>query len=170
MVGFTVFMMLMSIMAITVACAFLIPLNSPDDTPDSPLASKQMVQDMIHQYSQPPVKMLIDAVQQELQCCGYDSKEDWLLSSGLVVARLEQELKDVEDMESNNSSTAQKLQDSKEDLLPRSCCISQFRKCQVIEGFSKPCKEAIRENFLKPNNVIGIMSKLLIKQLLQKVS
>ena len=156
--GFTVFMMLMSIMAITVACAFLIPLNSPDDTPDSPLASKPMVHDMIHQYSQPPVKMLIDAVQQELQCCGYDSKRDWLLSSGFVVARLERAM---EIMEASNSTTAQKLQESREDLLPRSCCIPQFRKCRLVEGFRKPCKEAIRENFLKPNNVIGIISKAL---------
>jgi len=170
--GFTVFMVLMSIMAITTACAFLIPLNSTEDMKDSPLASKPMVQDLMHQYNQPPVKMLIDAVQQELQCCGYDSKDDWLVNQGFLLARSRYGMD--EDMETGNITQAatvnitQAAQETsnitkaekliqEEDLLPRSCCSPYVGKCTKDQGFAKPCKTAIRENFLKPNNVIGII-------------
>ena len=93
--------------------------------------------------------MIIDSVQQQLQCCGYDGKTDWVHNKHLMMPR---------GVDLNNDEVSE----DDRDLLPGSCCPPSVARCSLEQGFDTPCRAAIKENFLKPNNVIGIMGIFII--------
>jgi len=137
--GFTIFMMLASILAVTVACSLLLPLHSP--TMDSPLAP--LAKDLINKYKVEEggsAKIVIDTVQRQLQCCGYDDMLDWRPEEGLT----------------NNVTIGGRGQ----PWLPVSCCNSA--PCTEDEAFQEPCKLKLRENALNPNTAIGIIGIFVI--------
>jgi len=146
--GFTIFMLLSSILAITAASAFFLPLANLDVKMDSPL--KPLAKDLIISYKSSEVgsaKLILDTVQRELQCCGYDSLEDWLeeeeINAGIIPRG---------SGISRNSSSSSRLLRS----LPATCCPVEVEDCTPEDAFSLPCRESIGKNYLSPNNAIGL--------------
>jgi len=140
--GFTIFMMLTSILAVTVACSLLLPLHSP--TMDSPLAP--LAKDLINKYKVEEggsAKIVIDTVQRQLQCCGYDDMLDW-------------RPEEVRGGSGDNVTIGGRGQ----PWLPVSCCNSA--PCTEDKAFQEPCKLKLRENALNPNTAIGIIGIFVI--------
>jgi len=142
--GFTIFMMVTSILAVTVACSLLLPLYSSNmDSPLAPLAK-----DLIDKYKIEEggsAKIVIDTVQRQLQCCGYDNILDWRPeeSSGSGVS-------------GDNVTAGGRGQ----PWLPASCCNSP--PCTEEKAFQEPCKMKLRENALNPNTAIGLVGIFVI--------
>jgi len=142
--GFTIFMMVTSILAVTVACSLLLPLHSSNmDSPLAPLAK-----DLIDKYKIEEggsAKIVIDTVQRQLQCCGYDNILDWRPeeSSGSGVS-------------GDNVTAGGRGQ----PWLPASCCNSP--PCTEEKAFQEPCKMKLRENALNPNTAIGLVGIFVI--------
>jgi len=137
--GFTIFMMLSSILAVTVACSLLLPLYS--STMDSLMVP--LAKDLINKYNYEEggsAKMIVDTVQIQLQCCGYDSKLNWRPEEILG----SEKVRDV----------------SGEPWLPSSCCSSA--PCTEDKAFSEPCKMKLRENALNPHTAIGMIGIFVI--------
>jgi len=142
--GFTIFMMLALILAVTVACSLLLPLHSP--TMDSPLAP--LAKDLINKYKVEEggsAKIVIDTVQRQLQCCGYDDILDWRPEEGQARGG------------SGNNVT---IGGRGQPWLPVSCCNSA--PCTEDKAFQEPCKLKLRENALNPNTAIGIIGIFVI--------
>lgn len=140
--GFTIFMMLTSILAVTVACSLLFPLHSP--IMDSPLAP--LAKDLINKYKLEEggsAKIVIDTVQRQLQCCGYDDMLDW-------------RPEEVRGGSGDNVTIGSRGQ----PWLPVSCCNSA--PCTEDKAFQEPCKLKLRENALNPNTAIGIIGIFVI--------
>jgi len=140
--GFTIFMMLASILAVTVACSLLMPLHSP--TMDSPLAP--LAKDLINKYRVEEggsAKIVIDTVQRQLQCCGYDDMLDW-------------RPEEVRGGSGDNVTIGGRGR----PWLPVSCCNSA--PCTEDKAFQEPCKLKLRENALNPNTAIGIIGIFVI--------
>jgi uncharacterized membrane protein YgcG len=142
--GFTIFMMLSSILAVTVACSLLLPLHSSKmDSPLAPLAI-----DLINKYKIEEggsAKIVIDTVQTQLQCCGYDDMLDWRPEEVAIIGR-------------GVSRDNVTIRD--QDWLPRSCCGAA--PCTQDKAFREPCKLKLRENALNPNTAIGIIGIFVI--------
>ena len=86
-------------------------------------------------------KLILDTVQRELQCCGYDSMEDWFLELENAV------------VQPRGDSRSSSLNRS----LPDSCCPAEIEECSPEHAFSSPCRESIMKNYLSPNNAIGLI-------------
>ena len=91
-------------------------------------------------------KIVIDTVQRQLQCCGYDDILDWRPeeSSGSGV------------VSGDNVTTGGRGQ----PWLPASCCNSP--PCTEEKAFQEPCKMKLRENALNPNTAIGLVGMFMI--------
>lgn len=145
--GFTIFMLMSSIFAISFAFAFFLPFANLDVKMDSPL--KPLAKDLINSYKTSgggSAKLILDTVQRELQCCGYDSMEDWFLELENAVVQPRGE--------SRSSSLNRSL--------PDSCCPAEIEECSPDEAFSSPCRESIMKNYLSPNNAIGLIGILIL--------
>ena len=90
-------------------------------------------------------KIVIDTVQRQLQCCGYDNILDWRPeeSSGSGVS-------------GDNVTAGGRGQ----PWLPASCCNSP--PCTDEKAFQEPCKMKLRENALNPNTAIGLVGMFMI--------
>ena len=88
-------------------------------------------------------KIVIDTVQIQLQCCGYDDMLDWRPEEVAIIGR-------------GVSRDNVTIRD--QDWLPRSCCGAA--PCTQDKAFREPCKLKLRENALNPNTAIGIIGKM----------
>ena len=86
-------------------------------------------------------KIVIDTVQRQLQCCGYDDMLDW-------------RPEEVRCRSGDNVTIGGRGQ----PWLPVSCCNSA--PCTEDKAFQEPCKLKLRENALNPNTAIGIIGML----------
>ena len=81
-------------------------------------------------------KIIIDTVQRQLQCCGYDDILDWRPEAGIFGDNVTIEGRD-------------------QPWLPSSCCNSS--PCTEENAFKDPCKMKLRENALNPDTAIGLI-------------
>jgi len=134
--GFTTFMFMSMIFAVTGACLYFVPLTSNE----SP-SLEAMSLELIRQYqsgSNGAAHIIIDAVQRELQCCGFNSFEDW--NSGVSMK--------TQDLVMERTLTSH---------LPSSCCPLNERICSYEAAFITPCVDMIHESYLNHDNVIGVI-------------
>ena len=105
---------------------------------------------MISSYQSSEVgsaKLILDTVQRELQCCGYDSVEDWLVEKKEEAGVIPRGGGAILQNTSFNSLLRR---------LPDSCCPVEVEDCTPDDAFSLPCRESIGKNYLSPNNAIGL--------------
>ena len=144
--GFTIFMMLTSILGIAVTCAFILPFANISSDLDSSL--DPMARDLISQYKTEKhggtAHIIIDSVQRELECCGYNSLNDW--KEAVITPR---------SMETNDTI-------GDEMKFPDSCCPLNVTRCTVEDVFTVPCREVIQDNYLNPDNVIGLIGNNMV--------
>eukprot|EP00088_Acartia_fossae_P052416 TRINITY_DN5920_c0_g1_i2.p1 TRINITY_DN5920_c0_g1~~TRINITY_DN5920_c0_g1_i2.p1 ORF type:complete len:313 (+),score=62.50 TRINITY_DN5920_c0_g1_i2:70-1008(+) len=139
--GFTIFMMLTSILGIAVTCAFILPFANISSDLDSSL--DPMARDLISQYKTEKhggtAHIIIDSVQRELECCGYNSLNDW--KDAVITPR---------SMEHNDAT-------DDDMMFPASCCPLNVTSCTMEDVFNVSCREIIQDNYLNPDNVIGLI-------------
>jgi len=139
--GFTTFMLISTILAVTSACLFFIPLRSSDS-----LSMEQMSLELIRQYQSGPngaAHIIVDAVQRELQCCGYNSIDDW---------RLGMSMKTQDKLMERTLTT----------FLPASCCPINERVCNNDNAFTTPCVDLMKESYLNYDNLLGLIGIFVI--------
>ena len=91
-----------------------------------------------------PAELVVDTVQRQLECCGFLGVEDW--------AREAENLVQVRAARANNRSVSSVM------WLPASCC--KEAACSLGNAFAESCQDKIRENYLNPNNAIGLLGKI----------
>ena len=88
-----------------------------------------------------PAELVVDTVQRQLECCGFLGVEDW--------AREAENLVQVRAARANNRSVTSVM------WLPASCC--KEAACSLGNAFAESCQDKIRDNYLNPNNAIGLL-------------
>ena len=102
-------------------------------------------EDLIRDYKDGgPAELVVDTVQRQLECCGFLGVEDW--------AREAENLVQVRAARANNRSVSSVM------WLPASCC--KEAACSLGNAFAESCRDKIRENYLNPNNAIGLLGKI----------
>ena len=102
-------------------------------------------EDLIRDYKDGgPAELVVDTVQRQLECCGFLGVEDW--------AREAENLVQVRAARANNRSVTSVM------WLPASCC--KEAACSLGNAFADSCQDKIRENYLNPNNAIGLLGMI----------
>ena len=91
-----------------------------------------------------PAELVVDTVQRQLECCGFLGVEDW--------AREAETLVQVRAARANNRSVTSGM------WLPASCC--KEAACSLGNAFADSCQDKIRDNYLNPNNAIGLLGMI----------
>ena len=91
-----------------------------------------------------PAELVVDTVQRQLECCGFLGVEDW--------AREAENLVQVRAARANNRSVTSAM------WLPASCC--KEAACSLGNAFAESCQDKIRDNYLNPNNAIGLLGMI----------
>ena len=102
-------------------------------------------EDLIRDYKDGgPAELVVDTVQRQLECCGFLGVEDW--------AREAENLVQVRAARANNRSVTSAM------WLPASCC--KEAACSLGNAFADSCQDKIRDNYLNPNNAIGLLGMI----------
>ena len=102
-------------------------------------------EDLIRDYKDGgPAELVVDTVQRQLECCGFLGVEDW--------AREAENLVQVRAARANNRSVTSAM------WLPASCC--KEAACSLGNAFAESCQDKIRDNYLNPNNAIGLLGMI----------
>lgn len=139
--GFTTFMLMSMIFAVTSACLFFIPLSSSNSR-----SMELLSLELIHQYqagSNGAAHIIVDAVQRELQCCGYNSIDDWNLGVSM-------------------KARGKIMESTLTTIFPVSCCPINEMVCNYDNAFITPCVDLIKESYLNYDNIIGLIGIIVI--------
>ena len=99
--------------------------------------------ELIHQYqagSNGAAHIIVDAVQRELQCCGYNSIDDWNLGVSM-------------------KARGKIMESTLTTIFPVSCCPINEMVCNYDNAFITPCVDLIKESYLNYDNIIGLIGE-----------